>query len=51
MPSQVRAARSRVRITNKQCISMLNFLGLFSPGLVSPAEGMPVLYFNQLRNL
>ena len=41
---------SRVKITNKQCILMLNLLGLFSGGPVSSAEGMPVFYFNQVRN-
>lgn len=43
-------ARTRVKIANRQCISMLNLLGLLSWGLIAPTEGMPVVYLNQVRN-
>lgn len=49
MPLQVGEARNRVKITNKQCIFMLNLLGLLLRAPVSLAEGMPVVYFNQVR--
>lgn len=49
LPLQVGEARARGRITNRQCISMLRLLGLFSWGLVSPAEGMPVVHVSQVR--
>lgn len=50
MPLQVGNTRTRVRITSKQCISMLHFLGLCSRGLVSSMVGMLVVYINQVRN-
>lgn len=50
MPLQAGEARTRMRITDKWCLSMLNLLRWFSWDLVSPTEGKPVIYFNQVRN-